>query len=103
MLTKKYNNIKNNLKKAMIKMAQENGATQVKWTTPEGTQITCSIGHVAEIEKQKVKEFDEEYLKNNYPHIYDECCIEKERSVIIKNATSDTLRITLSKNKGGEE
>ena len=96
-LTKQYNQIKNDIKKAMVKIGNENNLEQIKWITPKGTKITCSIGHTAEIEKQKVKEFDIEILKNVFPDIYEKCLVEQEKSVIVKNATNDTLRITLAK------
>ena len=94
LLKEKVDGLKKEIKTEMVKVAKENGLEQIKWTTPKGTKITCSIGHIAEIEKQKVKEFDVEILKKTYPHIYEECIVEKEKSVIVKNATSDTLRIT---------
>ena len=96
-LTKQYNEIKTNLKKAMVEVGIENNLEQIKWTTPKGTKITCSIGHPAEIEKQKKLIFSEEKLKKEYPDIYEKCCEEREASIITKNATSDTLRITLAK------
>lgn len=96
-LNKQYTDLKNQIKKAMVKIGTENNLDQVKLTTPKGTKITCSIGHTAEIEKQKSKEFDIEVLKKEYPEIYEKCMVEKEKSVILKNATSDTIRITLAK------
>ena len=93
----KYDEIKNNIKKAMIKIGNENNLEQLKWTTPRGIKITCTIGHIAEIEKQKVQEFDIEKLKKEFPEVYEKCLINKEKSVIVKNATSDSLRITLPK------
>lgn len=97
MLNKKYDELKKNLKKEMIRIGTENNLDQLKWTTPKGTKITCSIGHCAEFEKQMVKEFDVKVLKEKFPEIYEQCCVEKETSVMIKNATNDTLRITLAK------
>lgn len=96
-LNKKYNDLKNEIKKAMVQIGREGNLEQLKWTTPKGTKITCSIGHPAEIEKQTQKEFDVELLKKEYPDVYEKCLVEKQRSVIVKNATSDTLRITLGK------
>ena len=96
-LNKKYDELKKELKKEMIRVGTENDLEQLKWITPKGTKITCSIGHHAEFEKQKVKEFDIKILKEKYPQIYEECFTEKETSVMIKNATNDTLRITLAK------
>lgn len=102
-LKKQYDDIKGKLKKSMIEAGNEIGAEQVKWITPKGTKITCSIGHPAEFEKKKKKVFDVKILMDKYPEIYEECKVEVEESVMVKNATSDTLRITLSSNsKGGE-
>ena len=86
----------------MIEVGTKNNLDQLKWTTPKGTKITCSIGHPAEFEKQIVKEFDVSVLKEKYPEIYEECCVEKEKSIMVKNATNDTLRITLSKDSKDE-
>ena len=96
-LDSKYKALKSNLKASMVKTAIENGIDQIKWTTPRGTMVTCSIGHPAEIEKRPAKRFDVEKLKKEYPDIYDKCCEDVQDSVIIKNATSDTLRVTFSK------
>lgn len=96
-LNKQYNDLKKEIKEAMTKLGRDNNLEQIKWTTPNGTKITCSIGHIAEIEKQKQTIFNEEKLKREYPDIYEKCCEEKEVSVITKNATNDTLRITLPK------
>lgn len=99
MLNKEYNDLKANIKKAMVQIGRDNNLEQLKWTTPKGTKITCSIGHIAEIEKQNKKVFNEELLKKEYPDIYEKCCEERLVSVITKNATSDTLRITFAKNE----
>lgn len=96
-LTKQYNTLKSEIKQAMVKVGKDNNLEQIKWTTPKGTKITCSIGHVAEIEKKKTIFFNEIKLKTEYPEIYEKCCEEKEMGVIVKNATNDTLRITLGK------
>ena len=96
-LTKQYNDLKKELREVMVELGKDNNLEQIKWITPKGTKITCSIGHTAEIEKQKQMIFSEEKLKNEYPDIYEKCCEEKEVSVITKNATNDTLRITLPK------
>ena len=100
-LNKEYDNLKSEIKSIMVQIGRENDLEQIKWTTNKGTKITCSIGKEAEFEKRKVKEFNEAFLKENYPEIYDKCFIEREREIKIKNATNDTLRITL--NKEGEK
>lgn len=96
-LNKQYTDLKSKIKKAMIDVGKANNLEQIKWTTPKGTKITCSIGHTAEIEKQKVQEFDVEILKKEFPEVYEKCLVEKEKNIIVKNATNDTLRITLAK------
>ena len=98
-LNKQYTDLKSKIKKAMIDVGKANNLEQIKWTTPKGAKITCSIGHTAEIEKQKVQEFDVEILKKDFPEVYEKCLVEKEKSVITKNATNDTLRITLAKDE----
>lgn len=94
---KEYEDIKAEIKKAMVDAGIASGADQIKWTTPGGTKITCSIGHCAEFEKQMVEELDVEKLKAFYPETYNSCLVKKERSVMIKNATNNTLRITPAK------
>lgn len=98
-LNKQYTDLKTQLKKAMVQVGKDNNLEQIKWITPKGTKITCTIGHIAELEKQKQQEFDLEKLKKEFPDVYEKCMIEKERNVIVKNATSDTLRITLAKDE----
>jgi len=97
LLDEKYKALKSKLKASMVKVAKENNLEQIKWITPNGTSVTCSVGHCAEIEKKPTKKFNEEKLKKEYPHIYEECCEDIQESVIVKNATSDTLRVTFSK------
>lgn len=94
---KEYEDLKAQIKKAMVEAGTATGADQIKWTTPGGTKITCSIGHCAEFEKQMVEELDVEKLKAFYPETYNSCLVKKERSVMIKNATNNTLRITPAK------
>lgn len=94
---KEYKKIKEEIKSTMVKIGIENNLEQLKWTTPKGTKITCSIGHCAEFEKETTKVFDIEKLKKDYPDVYEKCLIEKETYKTIKNATNDTLRITLAK------
>ena len=96
-ITTQYEEIKKEIKKAMVEAGIASGADQIKWTTPGGTKITCSIGHCAEFEKQIVKEFDIEKLKTFHPDIYEACMVEKEKSVMIRNASNNTLRITPAK------
>lgn len=96
-ITKRYDEIKKQIKKSMVEVGRNNNLEQVKLITPNGIKITCSIGHCAEFEKQMVKEFDLEKLKTFYPEVYEMCLEEKEKNVMVKNATNDTLRITLSK------
>ena len=94
-IIKEYDNLKSELKKAMSNACEKANADQLKWTTNKGTKITFTKGHFAEIEKELTKELDIEKLKAFYKDVYDNCLVDKERSVIKKNATSDTIRITL--------
>lgn len=96
-VNKKYDELKKEIKRQMVKVGQENNLEQIKWTTPNGTKITLTLGHCAEIEHETIKVFSEDKLKEQYPQIYEECLIERQKEKVIKNATSDTLRITLAK------
>ena len=92
-LNKEYDTLKKEIKEAMLKIGKDNNLKQVKWTTPKGIQITCSIGQP--VEKGITTAFDVQYLINNYPDIYKECMREKETT--LKSASSDRLVITLPK------
>lgn len=96
-LTKKYNELKKELKEAMLEYGKSIDAEQVKWTTNNGTKITLSIGHNAEYEEQLVERFNIDILKNDYPEIYEKCIEKSLEKIIVKNPTNDTLRITLPK------
>lgn len=96
-LSKEYDKLKKDIKEEMLKIGKSNNLDQVKWTTPKGIKITCSIGKPAEFEKVVEKQFSEAYLKENYPEIYEKCLIEKETNKTIKSASSDRLVITLPK------
>ena len=96
-LTKQYNDIKATIKSAMLKIAEENNLDQVKWTTPKDIKITLSKGKPEELEKQVVKEFNIELLKEKYPSVYEDCLEEKEKLVTVKNGSNDRLVITLPK------
>ena len=96
-LTKEYNEIKKKIKNAMLKVAESNNLEQVKWITPNDIKITFSKGKLEELELQKIKVFKEDILKEKYPSIYEECFIEEEKLVTIKNSSNDRLVITLPK------
>ena len=96
-LTKEYNEIKKKIKNAMLKVAESNNLEQVKWITPNDIKITFSKGKLEELELQKIKVFKEDILKEKYPSIYEECFIEEEKLVTIKNGSNDRLVITLPK------
>lgn len=98
-LTKKYDSLKKEIKEKMIEIGKENNLEQVKWTTPKGIQITCSIGKGAETEEVTEKSFNVETLKEKYPEIYEKCCYERTYTKTIKAASSDRLVITLPKEK----
>lgn len=94
-INKEYKDLKEQIKKEMSKIGRENNLEQIKWTTPNGTKITCTLGHTAEIEYEEVEVLDEEKLKKEYEDVYKKCLVKRKKEKIIKNATSDTLRITL--------
>jgi restriction endonuclease S subunit len=96
-LTKQYDELKKKIKEQMVEIGKNNKLEQVKWITPNNIQITCSIGKEAEREDVKEKTFNVELLKEKYPNIYEECCIDREYTKVIKAATSDRLVITLPK------
>lgn len=96
-LTKQYDELKKEIKEAMLKVGKENNLTQIKWVTPKGIKITCSVGGDAEYEKQIVKEFSLNKLMSEFPEIYEKCCEEKEKDVVIKNKSNDRLVITVPK------
>ena len=97
MVMEEYEELKKNLKKVMSNACEQVNADQLKWETPNGTKITFSKGHIAEIEKEKTQKFNVEKLQQEYPDVYEKCLEEVEISVIKKNATSDTIRITQRK------
>lgn len=96
-LTKEYDDLKSKIKESMIKIGKENELSQVKWITPKGIQITCSIGHQPIFEKVTEERFEVEILKEKYPEIYKECCKEFTYDNCVKAKTNDVLRITLPK------
>ena len=93
----KYEDMKDKIKSAMIRLGKENDLTQVKWTTPKGIQITCSIGQKPIFEKVTEERFNEMILKSKYPEIYQECCEEVTYDSCVKAKTNDRLVITLPK------
>ena len=96
-LTKEYEDIKSKIKESMIKIGKENKLSQVKWITPKGIQITCSIGQPPIFEKVTEKKFDVDILKRDYSEIYEKCCKEVIYDNCVKAKTNDVLRITLPK------
>jgi len=88
---------KANLKRAMLKLAEENNAEQLKWKTNKGIQITLSVGKPAVLDKILEEKLDEDYLKENYPDIYKECLKTNEKLITVKNESYDRLVITLPK------
>lgn len=92
-LTKQYDKLKKDIKEQMIKIGKENDLSQVKWTTPKGIQITCSIGKPGETGLQE--RLNTTKLMNEYPEVYKACLEMKE--AVIKTATNDRLVITLPK------
>ena len=96
-LNDKYDEMKDKIKSAMIRIGKENDLTQVKWTTPKGIQITCSIGQKPIFEKVTEERFNVEVLKEKYPDIYKECCQEFTYDNCVKAKSNDRLVITLPK------
>jgi len=96
-LTKQYDALKKEIKGQMVTIGKEHGLTQVKWITPNGTQITCSIGQLEETKEITEKRFNADILKEKYPDIYNECCVDRTYLSVIKAKGNDTLRITLPK------
>lgn len=96
-LTKQYDKLKKKLKSQMVEIGKNNNLEQVKWITPNNIKITCSIGKDAEREDVIEKTFNVELLKEKYPNIYEECCVERKYTKVIEAATSDRLVITLPK------
>ena len=96
-LTKQYDALKKEIKSQMVNIGKEHGLSQVKWITPNGTQITCSIGQPEETKEITEKRFSEDKLKEKYPEIYKECCVDRTYLSVIKAKGNDTLRITLPK------
>lgn len=98
-LNDKYEDMKAKIKSAMIRIGKDNDLTQVKWTTPKGIQITCSIGQKPIFEKVTESRFDIDILKKDYPEIYEKCCKEITYDNCVKAKTNDRLVITLPKEK----
>lgn len=96
-LSEEYEDIKSKIKESMIKIGKENKLSQVKWITPKGIQITCSIGQPPIFEKVTESKFDVDILKRDYPEIYEKCCKEITYDNCVKAKTNDVLRITLPK------
>lgn len=96
-LNKEYAELKSELKEEMLKLGKQINSDQVKWTTPNGIKITCSIGKKAEFETKTIEKFSEVKLAKEYPDIYKKCFITAEVSECVKNASNDRLTITLPK------
>lgn len=96
-LNKQYKDIKDNIKKQMLKVAKENNLEQVKWTTPKGIKITLSVGQEEITEERTERVFNSSLLEEKYPNIYEECMEDKKRLVTIKNASNDRLVVTMPK------
>lgn len=93
----KYDEIKDTIKKKMVEIGKANDLTQVKWTTPKGIQITCSIGQKPIFEKVTEQRFDVEILKKEYPEVYEKCMKEVTYDNCVKAKSYDRLVVTLPK------
>lgn len=100
--TKEYDDLKKKLKSQMVDIGKENNLEQVKWTTPNGIQITCSIGKKAEFEERETEEFNMVKFMEEQPQIYEQYLEKKKRNIAITNASYDRLVITLPKEKKDE-
>lgn len=98
-LTKQYDSLKKEIKEKMVNIGIENDLEQVKWITPKGIQITCSIGQCAVVEEVTEKAFSLDSLMKDYPDVYEACCYDRTYSKNIKSASNDRLLITLPKEK----
>ena len=96
-IQEEYKEIKEQLKKSMVEIGKKYCQDKVKWITPGGTQITCSIGKPATFKEEIREELSTEMLREKFPEAYQACLIAKKHSVCTSNATNDTLRITLKK------
>lgn len=96
-LTKEYDEIKKELKKQMVEIGKENESTQVKWITPNGIQITCSIGKKPKFEKQEYEEFNLLRFKEEQPQMYEQYLEKRTKEVAVQSASYDRLVITLPK------
>lgn len=96
-LTKEYDKLKKDIKEEMLKIGKINNLDQVKWTTPKGIKITCSVGQPAIIETTTEEAFNIEKLKEEFPEVYKQCCYMRTYDKNIKSASNDRLVITLPK------
>jgi len=96
-LKKEESKFKSDLKSAMLNLAKETNAEQLKWKTNKGIQITLTVGKEAILEKVEEQKLDEAYLKEKYPDIYNECLKTSEKLITVKNESYDRLVITLPK------
>ena len=96
-LNKQYDELKSKIKEEMLKVGKNNNLEQVKWTTPKGIKITCSIGKKAEYKKVLNKEFSLEKLMKEFPDVYEKCLVEQERNECVVKASNDRLVITTPK------
>ena len=96
-LSNQYETLKSNIKEQMLKIGKENNMTQVKWITPKGIKITCSIGKKPIFETQEYKEFNLVKFKQEQPQMYEQYLEKRTKEVAITNGSSDRLTITLPK------
>jgi hypothetical protein len=101
-LSKKYDSLKKKIKTQMLNIGKEKDLSQVKWITPKGIQITCSIGKRPTFEEQEYQEFDMGTFKKENPSMYEKYLITRTRQVAITNGSNDRLTITLPKGDENE-
>lgn len=95
--SKEYEAFKKKIKAQMLKIGKESDSSQIKWTTPKGIQITCSIGKKAVYEEQEVEEFNMIKFMEEQPEMYQKYLEKKTRDVVVQSGSNDRLQITLPK------
>ena len=96
-VVKEYEDLRKELKDKMLEIGHKNNLDQVKWTTPNGTIITCSVGKRPVWEEQNQMVFKEEILREKFPDIYTQCLREEKHNILVEKGSNDILRITPKK------
>ena len=86
----------------MVDIGKDNNLEQVKWITPNGIQITCSIGKKPIFETQEYEEFNMLKFKEEQPQMYEQYLEKRTKDVAVQSGSYDRLVITLPKEKKDE-